>query len=78
MEPLSDDFTEISYIKKFTTIFNVNTFRNFFFTGLLREEITQILQSKIVAITKDEPALETRKKYYERQMEEELGAVDSF
>ena len=27
-EPLYDDISEISYIKKFTTIFNDDTFRN--------------------------------------------------
>ena len=30
LEPLYDDFSEISYIKKFTTIFNDETFRDFF------------------------------------------------
>ena len=30
LEPLYDDFSEISYIKKFATIFNDDTFRNFF------------------------------------------------
>ena len=39
LEPLYDDFSEISYIKKFTTIFNDDTFRNFFSPTLLREEI---------------------------------------
>ena len=29
LEPLYDDFSEISYIKKFTTIFNGETFRDF-------------------------------------------------
>ena len=29
LEPLYDDFTVISYIQKFTTIFNDDTFRNF-------------------------------------------------
>ena len=39
LEPLYDDFSEISYIKKFTTIFNDDMFRNFFSPTLLREEI---------------------------------------
>ena len=30
LEPLYDDFSEISYIKKFATIFNDDIFRNFF------------------------------------------------
>ena len=38
-ELLCDDFPEISYIKKFSTIFNDDTFRHFFSPSLLREEI---------------------------------------
>ena len=78
LEPLYNDFTEISYIKKFTTIINEDTFRNFSSPALLREEIIQTFQSKIFALNKDEPTYEVRKKYYERQMEEELDGVDLF
>ena len=77
MEPLYNSFTEISYIKKFTTIFSDDTFRNTFSPALLREEITQTFNSEIFALNKDEPTYETRKKYYERQIEEELDGVDS-
>ena len=62
LEPLYDDFTEISYIKKFKTIFGDDTFRNFFSPALLREEITQSFNSKIFALNKDEPTYEARKK----------------
>ena len=78
LEPLYDDFTEMSYIKKFTTIFSDDTFRNFFSPALLWEEITQTFNSRIFALNKDEPTYEARKKYYERQMEEELDRVDSY
>ena len=37
LEPLYDDFSEISYIKRFATIFNDDTFRNFFSPSLLRQ-----------------------------------------
>ena len=50
LEPLYNDFTEISYIKKFTTIINEDTFRNFSSPALLREEIIQTFQSKIICI----------------------------
>ena len=76
MEPLYDDFTEISYIEKLTTIFSDYTFRNFFPPTLLREEITQTFQSKIFALNKNGPTYKARKKYYKNQMEEELDAVD--
>ena len=78
LEALYDEFTEISYIEKFTKISNGDTFRNFFSPSLLREEITQAFQSTIFALNKDKPTYEARKKYYERQMPEELDGVDSY
>ena len=51
LEPLYDDFSEISYIKKFTTIFNDGTFRDFS-PNLLREEISRTFPVKIFALTK--------------------------
>ena len=78
LEALYDEFTEISYIEKFTKISSGDTFRNFFSPSLLREEITQAFQSTIFALNKDKPTYEARKKYYERQMPEELDGVDSY
>ena len=78
LEPLFDDFSEMSYIKKFATIFNDNTFRNFFSPFLLQQEIIQTFESKIFSLNKEDPTYGTRVKYYERQMEEELDVVDSF
>ena len=69
LEPIYDDFTEISYIKEFTTIFNDDTFREFFSSMLLREEITETFQSKIFALDKNEPTYAVRKKYYENQQQ---------
>ena len=43
LEPLYDDIKEISYIKKFTSIFNDDTFRHFFSPQHLREEIADML-----------------------------------
>ena len=37
LESLDDGFTEISYIKEFTTIFNGDIFRNFFFANTIKE-----------------------------------------
>ena len=78
MEPLYDDFSDISYIKKFATIFNDDTFPHFFPNTLLREKITQTVQAKIFASSKEEPTYKARKKYYERPMVEELDAVDTY
>ena len=73
-----DNFTEISYIKKFITIFSDDRFSKFFSPALLREDISQTFQCKIFALDKDEPTYAARKKYYENQMAEELDAVDFF
>ena len=35
LKSLGDGFTEISYIKKFTTIFNDDTFKNFFIVNTI-------------------------------------------
>ena len=78
LEPLYDDFSEMSYIKNFTAIFNDDTFRNFFSPCLLRQEIRTTYDSKLFALNKEEPAYETHKNYYERQNAEELDAFDSY
>ena len=62
LEPPYDDFDEISYIKRFTTIFNNDTFRNFFSPEILREEIIQTYQVDIFALNKEEPTYEAKKK----------------
>ena len=67
LEPTYDDFLEISYIKKFSTIFSNDTFRDFFSPNILREEITQTFQSKIFALNKEEITYEARKKYHEKK-----------
>lgn len=38
LEPLYDDLNEVSYIKKFTTIFTENTFRYFFHLDILEKK----------------------------------------
>ena len=59
LEPLYDDLGEISYIKKFTTIFNDNTFRYFFSPEHMKEEIIHTYQGKIFALDKNDPTYET-------------------
>ena len=68
MEAIYDNFTEISYVENFATIFSDNTFSTIFSPTLLREEITETFQSKIFALDKNEPTYTTRKKFYESQM----------
>ena len=45
---------------------------------ILRGEITQIFTSKIFSLNKDDPTYQSRKKYYERKMAEELDDVDLY
>ena len=78
LEPIYDNFCEISYIKNYTAIFNDDTFRNCFSPTLLREEITSTFDSKTFALNNEDPTYEACKKYYERQEAEELDAVDSY
>ena len=77
-EPLYDDLSEISYIKKFATIFSDDAFRNFFSPVHMGEEITQTFQGKIFALNKDDPTYEARKEYLQNKIDEELDSVDSF
>ena len=55
IEPLYDDLGEISYIKKFLTIFNDDTYRHFFSPEHMKEEIIQTYQGKIFALDKNNP-----------------------
>ena len=66
LEPIYDDFLQISYIKKFLTIFCIDTYRDFFSPNILRGEVTQTFQSKIFALNKEEITYEARKKFYEK------------
>ena len=78
LEPLFDNFEEISYIKKFMSILFDEKFRHFYSSELIQEEIIQEYQSKIFELKKEDPLYDIRKKYYERKMDEELDAVKCF
>ena len=78
LEPIYDDFSEITYIKNYTTIFNDDTFREFFSPCLLKEEKNATFNTKIFSLNREDPIYEAGKKYFERKREEELDAVDSF
>ena len=78
LKPLFDDFEEISYIKKFTTILFDETFCHFYSPALVWEEIIQTYQSNLFELKKENPLYEVRKKYYEGKMDGELDAVNHF
>ena len=54
LDPTYNDFLEILYIKNFSTIFGNDAFRDFFSPNIFREQITQIFQSKIFALNREE------------------------
>ena len=65
LEPIYEDFSEISYIKNYTTIYeNDDTFRNFFSPRLLREEINSTIGSKNFTLNKEVPPYKSRKKIF--------------
>lgn len=78
IEPLYDDISEISYIRKCTSIYNNDDFKDFFSPVNMREELIQTFQQKIMLLDKNDPTYEVRKQHYEDQMEEKLNAIDSF
>ena len=78
LEPLYDNISKISYIKKFATIFNDDTFRHFFSPEHIKEEIIQTFQGNMFALNQDDPTHEARKEYFENKMDEELDAAESF
>ena len=80
LEPIYEDFNEISYIKRYTTIFSDESLAKeiFFLPDLLRKEIEQTFQGRIFALNKEDPTYEARKKYLERKKEEEIDAANSF
>ena len=61
LEPVYDDFPEISYIKNFTDTFNDDTFRDFFSPCLPTEEIHSRYSSKLFALNKVNTYYEARK-----------------
>ena len=75
--PLYDEIGEISYIKKFCTIFGNKTYRDFFCPSVMREEICHEFNTKL-SFNKNDPTYQARKEYLENKMEEDFDAVDPF
>ena len=78
LEPIYDDFSEIAYIKNYTTIFPDETLKDFFSPSILKQEINQTYDAKIFTLYKEGPTNEARKKYFERKREEDIDTVNTF
>ena len=61
LEPVYDDFSEINYIKQYTTIFSDEGNKDFFHSSLLREEIEQAFEAKFFALDKNDQTYKARK-----------------
>ena len=77
LQPIYDDFSEIAYIKNYTTIFTDDTLRDFFSPPILKEEINQTYDANIFARNKTLPTRQ-EKKCFQRKREEDLDAVNTF
>ena len=69
LEPIYDDFSEISYITRYANIYHNKPFRNFFSTAILKSESTETYTAKIFALDKEDPTYQSRRNYYERKNE---------
>ena len=74
LEPIYDDFSEISYIKNYTTIFNDDSLRDLLLPPLSKQERTQTYDT----LNKEDPTYKARKKYFERKKEEDIDPVNTF
>ena len=61
LKVLYHDIGEISYIKKFFTMFGNETCRDFSSPIMMREEITQDCTTKIMILNKNDPNYQARK-----------------
>ena len=78
LDLLYDDLDEISYIKKFTNIFNYDRFSEFFSVELLKEQIKFEYNKKIENLDQDYPFYFSIRENIEQKYEEDLGALELF
>ena len=78
LKPFNDEVAEISYIKKFYTIFGNDAYRDFFSPTVMRKEIRSEYNSKLLSLDKNDPTYELRKEFLNNKMDEDLDSVDSF
>ena len=78
LEPICDEIGEISYIKRFDTIFgNDGNYRSLYSPQIERDEINQKYNALVLCLDKNDPAYEARKGWYQAKKEEDLDSIDS-
>ena len=78
LDLLYDGLDEISYIKKFTNIFNYDCFSNFFSEELLREQVTSEYDKILQDLDKDDPFYFSMHENITQKYEEDLEAIEQF
>ena len=78
LDLLYDGLDEISYIKKFTNIFNYDCFSNFFSEELLREQVTSEYDKKLQDLDRDDPFYFSMHENITQKYEEDLEAIEQF
>ena len=78
LDLLYDGLDEISYIKKFTNIFDYSHFSEFFSEELLKEQVISEYNEKIKNLDKDDPFYFSIRENIEQKYEEYLEAVQLF
>ena len=78
LDLLYDGLDEISYIKKFTNIFNYDRFSEFFSVDLLKEQIISEYNQKIENLDQYDPFYFSIRENIERKYEEDLEEAQLF
>ena len=78
LDLLYDGLDEISYIKKFTNIFNYDRFSEFFSVDLLKEQLISECNEKIENLDQDDPFYFSIRESIEQKYEEDLEALELF
>ena len=78
LDLLYDGLDGISYIKKFTNIFNYHRFSEFFSVELLKEQIKSEYNEKIENLDQGDPFYFSIREDIEQKYEEDLEALELF
>ena len=78
LDLLYDGLDEISYIKKFTNIFNYDRFSEFFSVYLLKEQVTSEYNEKIENLDEDDTFYFSIWENIEQKYGEDLEAIELF
>ena len=78
LEPIYDEIGEISYIKKFHTIFgNDDNYREFYFHQIMRDEVIQKYNALVLGLHKNDATYEAKKQWYQAKKEVGYDSIDS-